>query len=376
MAKHIVLVGGGHSHVEVLRQFAAKPLAGVKLTLICQNTQTPYSGMLPGYVAGHYPYEAVHIDLRRLAKAAGAVFYNTAATGIHRSDQTVICQDATRLHYDQLSINIGSTPDLTDAPGASEHAIAVKPIRDFNARWLALLQRAEANPVPLSVAVVGGGAGGIELLLAMQYRLPALHWTLYTRGPHILPTHNTAVQNTFLRVLKARGVAVHCNAAVRAVNKTGLITEDGRHHPADEVIWVTRAGGAAWLKETGLALDSQGFVKALDTLQTETDPRIFVAGDIASMVNYRLEKSGVVAVRQAPVLAHNLRQAVQGRPLKPYRPQRRWLALISTGDPYAVASRGALHARGRWLWRYKDWIDRRFMQRYNGYLPRHQPQDR
>ena len=367
MPHHLVLIGGGHSHVEVLRQFALKPLPDTRLTLICQTAQTPYSGMLPGYVAGHYRYEQVHIDLRPLAKAAGAEFYETAANGIDRAKQAVHTEQHPPLHYDQLSINIGSTPNLADASGAREHAIAVKPIRDFNQRWLNLLERVKAAPAPMHIAVVGGGAGGIELLLAMQYRLAPYQprFSLWTRGAKILPTHNTAVQKKFMQVLQARGVEVHCQAPVSAVNSSGLITADTQHHTADEVIWVTRASGADWLMQTGLALDQNGFIEVADTLQTRTDPSIFAAGDVASMLNYPLEKSGVVAVRQAPILAHNLRNTVTGRSLKAYQPQRHWLALISTGDQYAVASRGQFTASGRWLWHYKDWIDRRFMRRYN-----------
>lgn len=367
MPNQLVLIGGGHSHVEVLRQFALKPLPDTQLTLICQNAQTPYSGMLPGYVAGHYRYEQVHIDLRPLAKAAGAHFYETAAIDIDRAKQVVHNGRYPPLPYDRLSINIGSTPNLADALGAGEHAVAVKPIRDFNQRWLALLERVKTASGPLRIAVVGGGAGGIELLLAMQHRLAAYQpqFSLWTRGSKILPTHHTTVQKKFMHVLHARGVAVHCNAPVNEVDSTGLITANGQHHEADEVIWVTRASGAAWLKNTGLALDHNGFIKVTDTLQTSTDPHIFAAGDVASMINHPLEKAGVVAVRQAPILAHNLRNAMTGGLLKPYRPQRRWLALISTGDQYAIASRGKFTASGRWIWQYKDWIDRRFMRRYN-----------
>lgn len=367
MPNQLVLIGGGHSHVEVLRQFALKPVPNTDLTLICENAHTPYSGMLPGYVAGHYRYEQVHINLRPLAEAVGAKFYETAAIGINRDNQTVHIEQHPPLPYDQLSINIGSTPNLADAHGAREHAIAVKPIRDFNQRWLALLERVKTASGPLHIAVVGGGAGGVELLLAMQHRLAAYQprFSLWTRGAQILPTHNTAVQKKLMHVLEARGVEVHCQAAVNAVTARGLVSADGQHHAADEVIWVTRASGAEWLKQTGLALDQNGFIKVTDTLQTNTDPQIFAAGDVASMINHPLEKAGVVAVRQAPILTHNLRNTVTGGSLKPYQPQRHWLALISTGDQYAIASRGKIIASGRWVWRCKDWIDRRFMRRYN-----------
>jgi selenide,water dikinase len=374
--RDIVLVGGGHTHVGVLRDFAMNPMPGVRLTVVCRDTHTPYSGMLPGYVAGHYSYDEVHIDLRRLAEFAGARFFRSEVVGIDRQAHEVLCSDRPAVRYDRLSINIGSTPKLTDAGGQLTRAVAVKPIRQFNERWLSLLARVRTRPGPMHIALVGGGAGGVELLLAMQHRLRRessslgqdpneLKFSLFTRGASILPTHNRSVQQRFTHTLQSRGVALHVNAAVTAVDDQGLTTIDGKHHLADEVIWVTRAGGASWLKDSGLTLDADGFIKVTDTLQTITDPDIFAAGDIATMVNHPREKAGVFAVRQGPPLARNLRLSLEDKPLRDYHPQRRWLALISTGDPYAVASRGAFSAAGAWLWRWKDHIDRRFMAKFN-----------
>lgn len=374
--RDIVLVGGGHTHVGVLRNFAMNPMPGVRLTVVCRDTHTPYSGMLPGYVAGHYTYDDVHIDLRRLAEFAGARFFRSEVVGLDRQGHQVLCSDRPAVRYDRLSINIGSTPKLNDAGGQGTRAVAVKPIRQFNERWLALLARVQTRPGPMHIALVGGGAGGVELLLAMQYRLRhelsllgqdpnALKFSLFTRGASVLPTHNRSVQQRFTRTLGSRGVALHVNAAVTAVDDRGLTTIDGKHHLADEVIWVTRARGADWLKDTGLALDADGFIEVTDTLQTVTDPDIFAAGDIATMVNHPREKAGVFAVRQGPPLARNLRLTLEDKPLRDYHPQRKWLALISTGDRYAVASRGGFSAAGAWLWRWKDHIDRRFMAKFN-----------
>ena len=373
--RDIVLVGGGHSHVGVLKSFGMKPIPGVRLTLICTDMHTPYSGMLPGYVAGHYDYDDVHIDLSRLAVFAGARLYRDEVIGLDRTNNKVLCRNRPPVPYDQLSINIGSTPQLRQVPGAAENAVAVKPIQRFNDRWLALLERVQQHPGKLTIAVVGAGAGGVELLLAMQFRLrnelqklkrnpDDLVFHLFTNVADILPTHSQAVRTRFDRVLAARGVVVHRNAGVTKVLAGQLQIESGELWAADEIVWVTSAGGAAWLRETGLALDADGFINVTDTLQTVTDPNIFAVGDIASMVNYKLEKAGVFAVRQGPPLTANLRRAVEGIPLLPYHPQSRWLALISTGDKYAVASRGWLSFSGKKVWQWKDWIDRRFMTRF------------
>ncbi|MDI9334088.1 MAG: selenide, water dikinase SelD [Cytophagales bacterium] len=381
--RDIVLIGGGHSHAIVLKSFAMHPMAGVRLTLICTDSHTPYSGMLPGYIAGHCSFDDVHIDLGKLCAMAGVRFYKASVTGIDRAAKKVICQGRPAVDYDVLSINIGSSPQVNHVLGADLYATPVKPIAQFNERWLAFLARASQAHTALRVAVVGAGAGGVELLLAMQYRFQKINakvsFSLFTKGAAILPTHSAAVQRRLLRLLQVRGAAVHVNAAVTRVSQHHLYVGE-RVFDFDEVIWVTGAGGAAWLADTGLALDERGFIQVNDCLQSTMDVHIFAAGDIASMPNDKLEKAGVFALRQGMPLAENLRRSVQGAALKPYRPQKRWLALISTGDQHAVASRGALwsaltalgiggaNASGALLWRWKDWIDRRFMRRFSELL--------
>ncbi|MEO8974282.1 MAG: FAD-dependent oxidoreductase, partial [Casimicrobiaceae bacterium] len=380
IVRDIVLVGGGHSHVGVLRHFAMKPLPGVRLTMICTDTETPYSGMLPGYIAGHYDFDEVHIDLRPLAEFAGARYFRDEVIGIDRDSHRVLCRTRPPVPYDVLSINVGSAPQLTGVKGAAEHAVPVKPIHRFNDRWLALLERVRAHAGPTTIAVVGAGAGGVELTLAMQYRLRGeltalgrdpdeLRFHLFSADANILPTHNAAVRGAFERVLAERGVAIHHNAEIVEVAAGRLEVRDGETFDADEILWVTQAGGAPWLRNTGLPLDADGFIRVRDSLQSEADPLIFAAGDCASLISGPLEKAGVFAVRMAGPLAANLRRTVLRRPLVSYRPQRCWLALISTGDRYAIASRGALFARGDWVWRWKDWIDRGFMRRYRDFPP-------
>lgn len=369
--RDIVLVGGGHSHAVMLRRWAMQPLPGVRLTLICRDTHTPYSGMLPGYVAGLYSFEQVHIDLRTLAQAAGARFFRAEVTGLDLHSRQVICQGRPPVPYDRLSINIGATPAL-GVPGSQAHAVPVKPIHLFNQHWLGLLERVRARTGRMRLAVVGAGAGGVELVLSMQARLhrqlqqlgrdaAQLQFDLYSSTPQILPTHNPRVQRYFLRLLEQRGVQVHVGQAVTQVWAGCLQTASGQIFDADEVIWVTQAAGAPWLRSTGLALDEAGFVVVNRHLQSVSDERVFAAGDIASLQDTFVEKAGVFAVRQGPLLHDNLRRSLLAQPLRTYRPQRRWLALIGTGDVQAVASRGSFFAAGHWVWRWKDWIDRRFM---------------
>ncbi len=376
--RDLVLVGGGHSHVGVLRMFAMKPEPGVRITVICTDIDTPYSGMLPGYISGHYTFDEVHIDLGRLCAFAGARLVHDAVVGIDRKTQHVICQNRPAVPYDLLSINIGSTPQMRQVDGAQTLAVPVKPIAQFNQRWLALLDKARQWPAhrgPMTIAVVGAGAGGVELVLSMQYRLrhelkalgrnpEDLKFVLLTSGENILPTHNPGVRARFAKVLQERNVAVHTQAEVVQVSPGCLHTRDGRTFDADETMWVTQAGGPEWLQSTGLALDKNGFILVHPQLQTLNDPLVFAAGDIASFVERPLEKAGVFAVRMAKPLAENLRRSLRGLPLRAYDPQRQWLALISTGNRYAVASRGGWDFAGDWVWRWKDRIDREFMRRF------------
>lgn len=378
--RDLVLVGGGHSHVGVLRMLAMQPEPGLRVTVICTDTDTPYSGMLPGYIAGHYSFDEVHIDLGRLAAATGARLYRDEVIGIDRQNQRVICRHRPPVAYDLLSINIGSTPQIQQIEGAQALAVPVKPIAQFNQRWLQLLAKVREWRGRMTVAVVGGGAGGVELLLAMQYRLrhelkalgrnpEDLKFVLLTAADTVLPTHNAGVRERFMKILRERNVEVHTGAEVVQVSPGCLHTQNGRTFDADETMWVTQAGGPAWLQSTGLALDANGFIQVNAQLQTLTDPKIFAAGDIASFTERPLEKAGVFAVRMAKPLANNLRRSLRGQNLKPYQPQRHWLALISTGNRYAVASRGPLGFAGAWVWRWKDHIDRQFMKRFNTFAP-------
>jgi selenide,water dikinase len=367
IAQDLVLVGGGHAHVHVLKSFGMRPMPGVRVTLATRDVETPYSGMLPGYVAGHYSFEECHIDLGRLARFAGARLIRDEAIGLAPTERFLLCRGHPPIRYDILSIDIGSTPRADDVPGAAEHTIPVKPIDHFAARWEALLARAPKMP-RLRLAVVGGGAGGVELALSAQHRLArlreiALEVTLVTREG-LLPSHNGRARRLFTRILAERRIAVLTGSEIVRVEPGSLVCDDGRRVEFDEALWVTEAGAAPWLAETGLPLTAGGFIAIDETLRSTSDPRIFAAGDVATMIAHPREKAGVYAVRQGSPLAANLRRALAGRRLRRAAPQRRGLALIGTGDEHAVASRGPFAAYGPRLWQLKDWIDRRWMRRY------------
>ena len=375
--KDLVLIGGGHSHLSVLKYFAMHPVPGLRLTLITRDLHTPYSGMLPGYIAGHYTYDEAHIDLRPLAQFAQARIYHAEVNDIDLNNNQIFCQGRPPISYDFVSINIGSKPGTLHIPGADQYTVPVKPIDSFLNQWEKLVERVtNTTDTDFHLAIVGGGAGGVEMSLATQFRLhhlltekdqpnEFLKIDLYCDSDTILPTHNKQVRKRFNRFLKQRDIRVHTNHRIKEVQKNQLIGNNGQSHHADAVLWVTNASAAAWLEKTGLAVDDNGFISVNDYLQSTSHNNIFAAGDIAAVINHPREKSGVFAVRQGPPLARNLERAVQNKPLKRFTPQKNFLGLISTGDKYAIASRSNWSLEGAWLWKVKDWIDRRFMDNFN-----------
>ena len=374
--KDLVLVGGGHAHVTVLKKFAMRPVPGVRITLICRDLQAPYSGMLPGYIAGHYTFDEAHVDLVPLSRFAGARFFHDEVVGLDTDNKRLICRDRPDVSYDVLSINVGSAPDISAVPGAAANVTPVKPIDGFVTNWQSLCERVLRRQGGVRIGIVGAGAGGVELALAAQYRLKQLlagkwpdnvapEFHLVTDADDVLTTHNRFVRAKFRRVLTERKINVHTRHKVIEVRPGGLQCANGATFELDEILWVTMARAQTWPAKAGLDVDEQGFIKVNDTLESVSHPDIFAAGDIAHVVNHPRPKSGVFAVRQGPPLSSNVRRNLLGRPLKPFFPQREFLSLISTGDKYAIASRSWWALEGRWVWIWKDWIDRRFMHKFN-----------
>ncbi len=377
IVKDLVLVGAGHAHLAVLRRFAMHPVPGLRLTLINPTTYATYSGCLPGYLAGHYTQHDSRIDLAPLAQYATARLYPDIVTGLDTAHSRLHTQHRPPIRYDLLSINTGSTPSLAGITGEVTRVIPVKPIDQFVTRWQQALSHLQNLTRPHHLAVVGGGAGSIELILALQHKIQhsltqtdaqQIQYHLFSQDATLLPQHPAAVQRHFTQGLLARGIQYHTHARVTHIGADTLTTADDTRYAADTILWATHASAPDWPRLAGLSTDADGFVQVYDTLQSVSHPNIFAAGDIAAPTT-PCPKSGVYAVRQGPVLANNLRRAATGGRLRRYRRQQNHLNLISTGDQYALATRGNRTISGKWLWHLKDWIDQRFLQRYNQ-LPR------
>ena len=386
MNRDLVLIGGGHTHALVIKSLAMKPIPDVRLTLVSEQTLTPYSGMLPGYIAGHYSLAETHIDLNRLCQWANVRWIKGRVSHIDPDSRQVVA-DGRLVTYDKLSIDIGSTPDLS-VPGAAQYAVGVKPVSHFNHAWEKLLIQAsvgdgranqDSNQVGgsqlnSSIAgvrdwgVIGAGAGGVELILAMAHRLGAqssIRFHLIFSGQKILKGYPPRLIARAEQALQQHGVQLHSEFRVQRVLEDGLQSADGQVLSLDQSISCTGAAAAPWLGETGIELSDTGFLAVNQFLQTLSHDNIFAVGDCADMLHDRRPKAGVYAVRQAPFLSKNLRASFAGTPLTSVKLQTDFLSLLSLGDRQAVGCRNGLVASGNWVWRLKDHIDRKFMNRLN-----------
>jgi|CXWL01.1.fsa_nt_gi selenide,water dikinase len=370
--RDVILVGAGHAHIQVLRAFAMDRPPEVRLTLVVDTPVAVYSGMVPGVVAGQYRPEEVEIDAVPLARRAGARVVLARATGVDVGAKRIRLAGRPSLPYDLASVDIGSTVTGHDLPGVREHALATRPIGRFLAGLAAVEAQARAACGPLRVVVVGGGAAGCELVCTLQTRLAAcmsspdrLEMSLLHAGQRPLPGYPDAVVARVERVLEARGIRRLAARTVTGAGADGVRVGGGDVVPADVLIWATGAAAHPFFADSGLPTDERGFVLTRPTLQAVGDEALFAVGDCATLADFQATpKAGVYAVRQGPVLVHNLRAALGGAPLARYRPQRDFLTLLNLGDGTALGAKWGRAFDGRWVMRWKDRIDRRFMRRF------------
>ena len=359
--KHLILLGGGHAHVHVVHALGQQALPGTRVTLVSPFPRQMYSGMVPGLVAGHYTVDDCVIPLAPLAAQAKVGFVESAAVGLDAKARTVNLPDGQTLRYDALSIDTGPVMDRSVIPGAEEHALFVRPIEEFAQQWDELFALTQQQI--LSVAVVGGGAAGVELAMSLQYRLgERARVSLVTGGTPPLPSHPAKVQARALRALKKIGVTVLEDTCTE-ISASSVQLGRGMRLECDTAVLAIGTSAPAWLRDSGLALDPQGFIATGATLQSISHPEVFAAGDVATGPR-PVAKSGVYAVRAGPPLALNLRRFLAAGPLHKHVPQRRSLYLLACGARHAIASWGPFSAEGRWVWLWKNRIDRAFVAKY------------
>ena len=368
--RHIVLIGGGHTHALFMKRWQQHPIPKCQVTLISDQLHSPYSGMLPGLIAGHYGFSDVHIDLETLCQKSNIRFIQQRVVGLDVNNQSVKLNDNSEVPYDLTSINIGSSPSVT-IPGAQEHATPVKPISQFWQRWNEILTELKQEKAGKTLTVIGAGAGGLELILALQHRLqqddiPGQHeFQLITQNETILPRFPQKLRRRVEKILQHKHIAVSTNTSVRQINAGLIETNQEENLASDFNFLCIDAAPASWPKESELPVDHRGFIEITNQLQVVGFNNVFAVGDIAQQVHHPRPKAGVFAVRQAPFLYRNITNTLEGKPLRKYIPQSHFLSLLSTGDKYAIGSKRQLILQGRWAWYYKDWIDRQFMKQFS-----------
>lgn len=369
LTQDLVLVGGGHAHALVLRKWGMNPLPGARLTVINPGPTAPYTGMLPGHVAGHYSRDTLEIDLVRLCRFAGARLILAHATDIDRTARLITVEGQGPIAYDVASIDIGITAEMSIA-GFADHAVGAKPLDIYAQRWRDFVSATTQGTATPTVAVIGGGVAGCELALAMSHALqqagvkPAV--TVIEAGPQISGVGDTA-RRKLLSAMSQAGIALRTDARVTQVTASQVMLD--RQEPVQAALTVGAAGAFphGWLARTDLPL-IDGFIETTPDLSIKGDTSVFAVGDCAAMPFAPRPKAGVFAVRAAPVLHHNLRAALTGGARKIFKPQKNYLKLISFGGKSAMAEKFGFAVSGPLLWRWKDRIDRAFMDKLD-HLP-------
>jgi selenide,water dikinase len=367
--KRLVLLGAGHAHLIVLEDFAMHAGERPEITLVTPDARVLYSGMVPGVIAGHYRESECAIDVAALVRRAGAALVSSTAIDVDAEAHEVRCADGRVLPYDVLSIDVGPVPASATVAGVERHAVPARPLARLLQGWSEVLEAARGGAIT-SITVVGGGAAGVELALAMDHALratlgaEAAHVRIITDSPKPLPEFPRGARCRFQRHLAARNIGLHLGAAVVEVGEGYVKLKGGLEFASDRTFWVTGAAAPSWLRDSGFATDERGFVRVDRYLRSPSHPDVFAAGDCAAPDGGSLPKAGVFAVRAGAPLAHNLRAALAGTALVPHRASRRYLALVGAGPREAIGVWSGLSWEGRWVWRWKDRVDRGWVERF------------
>lgn len=380
--KEVILIGGGHTHVLFLKMWADMPQENVRITLISPSVLTPYSGMLPGFIAGHYTYDQSHIDLSRLCQLAGVRFIQAAVVKIESKKQTVHLSGRPPLYYDCASINTGITPDTT-VRGSAQHSIPIKPISELNRHWQSLLSRVTDKTIAsaaIRIGVVGGGAAAVEFIQAVAWKFSKeptvseqeIQLTLIQAGAGLPENYPSAVQNSLKRQFQKLNIKVAEHFSVEEVRESDdggydLISKNRSIITLTDVFWCTHAKGAQWTAESDIAIDDSGFIKTNNTLEVIDANCVFAVGDCATIVSDPRPKAGVFAVRQARTLFRNLLAKLDNRALVQHKSQASFLSILTGGSQWAVASKGRFAIGAvvpHWVWLWKRSIDQSFMDQF------------
>ncbi len=372
LTRELLLIGGGHTHALVLRLWGKNPLPGVRVTVINPEPTAPYSGMLPGFVAGHYQRDELDIDLVRLARFANARLIVGRVVHLNPKLRQATLDNGRVLDFHVAALDVGITSEMAALPGFSEFAVPAKPLGRFASLWDSFRAKCARQDAPPKVVVIGGGVAGVELAMAMAHALEKIagakpEVTLIERS-EILPVLKTSRQDFFRARLADCSVRVLEHTNITAIEKSAVILADKPPIAADFVVGAAGARAQDWLKNTGLTLEN-GFVVVDETLRSVNQPAIFAVGDCAHLSHAPRPKAGVFAVREAPILFANLRAALSSGKMQAFHPQSDYLKLISLGGKLALADKWWVMFRGPKVWQLKNRIDRTFMDQFSSLKP-------
>jgi selenide,water dikinase len=377
----LVLLGGGHANIQVLKMLAMNPIGGLRITLISDQTHSPYSGMIPGYLAGYYAYEDCHFDLRRICEELNQRFVKAKIIGIDPQRKKIQLENRAEVGYDCASINVGIAPEsiANTSAEAALKLIPLKPISKFIAHWDRLIAdlKAYKESELLQLAVVGAGAAGVEISIILKMLIDQNKWnaevSLIHRHEFLVSAKDLVAQRKLSKVLTERGIKVLQNTQALKEQENGLVLKDDKGlieiKSFYRVLMATQAAAPQWFERSGLPINPDGFLKVTEKLLVENETALFGAGDCIHFSPIPLKKAGVYAVRQGMILEHNIRAFFTEKSrLKTFHPKKNVLSLITIGDHKALVHQDSISMlRWMWpslLWTVKDAIDRRFMKRF------------
>lgn len=376
IGQSVVLLGAGNAHLVFARMFGMDPLPGVAVTLVNQGTVIPYSAMVPAHLGGEFPADEITFDLVRVCAAFGIRLIAEPAAAVDPARREVRFADRPPVLYDILSLGLGSVPEAPPGVIDGETSFVMRPLSRLIARLDRLAEELRRAPRPVRFAVVGGGASGCELSLAIARRMAEFadfRITLLQGNERLLPRFPAAAAKAFGKALASRRIEVRTNARVIGGTPGQLQLESGEELSCDFVLWATQGGAPELIAASGLAVTESGFLRVRKTLQSVSEYDVFGTGDCVAFDDYpQLAKSGVYAVREGRVLFENVRRRARGETLRDFRPQQRCLYLLNTGDGDAVLNYGLFAWKAKWVRRLKNWIDQRWVRKFTEF-PRMQP---
>lgn len=382
LPKHtVVLLGVGHTNAHIARMWRMKGLPNTQLICVSNHWAASYSGMLPGVLSGQYPDDRMEIDLARFSQSVGARLIVDSVTGIDLENRALRFATRPDVPFDVLSIGIGSVPSHASlAAKHDDRLLPIKPMQTFLQRLRERIEKRVRSKrtvadTKLRITVVGAGAGGTEIAFCLPHRLRLwfpeqdFEVSLLTSSSNVATGCIPATVRLVEKELERNNIRVHVGRRVTEVEEGQLRCDTGEVIETDLAIWATGASAPAALTTFGLPSDERGFLLTEPTLQVVGQDAIFAVGDSGTLQHGATPKAGVYAVRQGPILWQNIRRALGNQPLLEFHPQRDFLTLLNLGDGRAIAQYKGMAFRGKWCWRLKDYIDSKFMDKYQDYEP-------